>query len=157
MTIAAGVRIKPLSNMSGWTRLKSNRNWLGLWFMLPAAGFLAARNWQIPAEHHVAAYAIDASGNELGRIDFDVSDQAAADAGSTALAGPTAWQRHRHKKTSVRLQGERRSVAEVRLRNAVCTGHHALRASLALTGRCSCCAVKRKRHRWPSGSAGGRS
>jgi multiple sugar transport system permease protein len=25
---------------SAWTRLKYNRNWLGLWFMLPAAGFL---------------------------------------------------------------------------------------------------------------------
>ena len=25
---------------SAWTRLKSNRNWLGLWFMLPAAAFL---------------------------------------------------------------------------------------------------------------------
>ena len=25
---------------SAWTRLKGNRNWLGLWFMLPAAAFL---------------------------------------------------------------------------------------------------------------------
>ncbi|SEA12327.1 carbohydrate ABC transporter permease [Rubrimonas cliftonensis] len=25
---------------SAWTRLQTNRNWLGLWFMLPAAGFL---------------------------------------------------------------------------------------------------------------------
>jgi multiple sugar transport system permease protein len=25
---------------SAWTRLKYNRNWLGFWFMLPAAGFL---------------------------------------------------------------------------------------------------------------------
>ncbi|MCK9919357.1 sugar ABC transporter permease [Microbacteriaceae bacterium K1510] len=25
---------------SAWTRIKSNRNWLGLWFMLPAAAFL---------------------------------------------------------------------------------------------------------------------
>src|SRR5438876_11344334 len=25
---------------TAWDRLKSNRNWLGFWFMLPAAGFL---------------------------------------------------------------------------------------------------------------------
>ena len=29
-----------LRDVSAWARLKVNRNWLGLWFMLPAAGFL---------------------------------------------------------------------------------------------------------------------
>src|SRR5215475_11720294 len=27
-------------DVNAWARLKVNRNWLGLWFMLPAAGFL---------------------------------------------------------------------------------------------------------------------
>src|SRR5919198_1747564 len=30
----------PLRDISAWDRLKVNRNWLGLWFMLPAAAFL---------------------------------------------------------------------------------------------------------------------
>ena len=27
-------------DVNAWTRLKANRNWLGFWFMLPAAAFL---------------------------------------------------------------------------------------------------------------------
>ena len=30
----------PMRHVTVWERLKVNRNWLGLWFMLPAAGFL---------------------------------------------------------------------------------------------------------------------
>ena len=30
----------PMRHVTAWERLKVNRNWLGLWFMLPAAGFL---------------------------------------------------------------------------------------------------------------------
>jgi multiple sugar transport system permease protein len=30
----------PIRESTAWDRLKSNRHWLGLWFMLPAAGFL---------------------------------------------------------------------------------------------------------------------
>src|SRR5919197_2235119 len=30
----------PTRDISAWDRLKVNRNWLGLWFMLPAAAFL---------------------------------------------------------------------------------------------------------------------
>jgi multiple sugar transport system permease protein len=30
----------PLREATGWNRLKVNRDWLGFWFMLPAAGFL---------------------------------------------------------------------------------------------------------------------
>src|SRR5271165_7310950 len=34
-------RIKqPLREMTAWQRLKVDRNWLGVWFMLPTAGFL---------------------------------------------------------------------------------------------------------------------
>jgi multiple sugar transport system permease protein len=41
MTDAALHRIKPLPRATGaWGRLKVNRNWLALWFMLPAAAFL---------------------------------------------------------------------------------------------------------------------
>src|SRR6266403_2281442 len=41
MTDAALNRIKPLPRASSaWDRLKVNRNWLALWFMLPAAAFL---------------------------------------------------------------------------------------------------------------------
>jgi multiple sugar transport system permease protein len=36
-----GARIKqPLRGSTTWQRLKADRNWLGFWFMLPAAGFL---------------------------------------------------------------------------------------------------------------------
>jgi multiple sugar transport system permease protein len=36
-----GARIKqPLRATTTWQRLKADRNWLGFWFMLPAAGFL---------------------------------------------------------------------------------------------------------------------
>src|SRR5436305_5781931 len=31
---------RPIRDVSQWERLKVNRNWLGFWFMLPAAGFL---------------------------------------------------------------------------------------------------------------------
>ena len=30
----------PMRHVTAWERLKVNRDWLGLWFMLPAAGFL---------------------------------------------------------------------------------------------------------------------
>ena len=30
----------PIRDVSAWDRLKVNRDWLGLWFMLPAAAFL---------------------------------------------------------------------------------------------------------------------
>ena len=37
----APARVKqPFPDASPWQRLKVDRNWLGLWFMLPAAGFL---------------------------------------------------------------------------------------------------------------------
>jgi multiple sugar transport system permease protein len=31
---------RPIQEPSAWSRLKTNRNWLGLWFMVPAAAFL---------------------------------------------------------------------------------------------------------------------
>ncbi|HKF08990.1 MAG TPA: sugar ABC transporter permease, partial [Xanthobacteraceae bacterium] len=31
---------RPIRDVSAWDRLKVNRDWLGLWFMLPAAAFL---------------------------------------------------------------------------------------------------------------------
>jgi multiple sugar transport system permease protein len=34
------IALKTSSVAATWTRLKTNRNWLGLWFMLPAAAFL---------------------------------------------------------------------------------------------------------------------
>src|ERR1700687_4394940 len=41
MTDAVLDRAKPLPRAaSAWDRLKVNRNWLALWFMLPAAAFL---------------------------------------------------------------------------------------------------------------------
>src|SRR6202162_1056747 len=30
----------PVSGLSAWARIAADRNWLGLWFMLPAAAFL---------------------------------------------------------------------------------------------------------------------
>ncbi|NGX99411.1 MAG: sugar ABC transporter permease, partial [Candidatus Afipia apatlaquensis] len=40
-TIPAAVSTKPyVSSLSAWQRLMTNRNWIALWFMLPAAGFL---------------------------------------------------------------------------------------------------------------------
>jgi multiple sugar transport system permease protein len=41
----ADIALKPtadrsIPNVTAWDRLKVNRNWLGLWFMLPAAAFL---------------------------------------------------------------------------------------------------------------------
>src|SRR6185436_1490445 len=30
----------PVPQTTAWDRLRTNRQWLGLWFMLPAAGFL---------------------------------------------------------------------------------------------------------------------
>src|SRR6516225_9649404 len=35
----AGIK-QPLRGTTTWQRLKADRNWLGFWFMLPAAGFL---------------------------------------------------------------------------------------------------------------------
>jgi len=32
----------PIRDVSAWDRLKVNRDWLGLWFMLPAAAFLTS-------------------------------------------------------------------------------------------------------------------
>ncbi len=40
MTIAVEGRMPTPTSVGAWTRLKTNRNWLGAWFMLPAAGFL---------------------------------------------------------------------------------------------------------------------
>src|SRR5262245_40479001 len=31
---------RPIRDISAWQRLKVNRNWLGVWFMLPTAAFL---------------------------------------------------------------------------------------------------------------------
>ena len=31
---------RPIHDVSTWDRLKTNRNWLGFWFMVPAVGFL---------------------------------------------------------------------------------------------------------------------
>lgn len=40
-TIPAAVSTKPyVSSLSAWQRIVTNRNWIALWFMLPAAGFL---------------------------------------------------------------------------------------------------------------------
>ena len=33
-------RLQPTQHVGSWARLKVNRNWLGFWFMLPAAAFL---------------------------------------------------------------------------------------------------------------------
>src|SRR5918911_2052497 len=40
--IAAGAlpARKPIRQATAWDRLKTNREWLGFWYMLPAAGFL---------------------------------------------------------------------------------------------------------------------
>ena len=38
MTVATSTG--PTGDPSGWTQLKSNRNWLGFWFMVPAMAFL---------------------------------------------------------------------------------------------------------------------
>lgn len=42
MTDAAlpGSRRAPMREITAWDRLKTNRNWLGFWFMVPAAAFL---------------------------------------------------------------------------------------------------------------------
>jgi multiple sugar transport system permease protein len=42
MTIAVDGKIRTPAKVGLWTRLGANRNWLGAWFMLPAAGFLIA-------------------------------------------------------------------------------------------------------------------
>ena len=42
------------------------------------AVFVKERNWQLPAEGHVRAYAIDAEGKELGRLDVDVARKEAS-------------------------------------------------------------------------------
>jgi len=39
IALKSGARAAP-RDVTAWDRLKVNRNWLGLWFMLPAAGFL---------------------------------------------------------------------------------------------------------------------
>ena len=40
MTIALQQARAPIRDVTPWGRLKVNRGWLGLWFMLPAAAFL---------------------------------------------------------------------------------------------------------------------
>lgn len=42
------------------------------------AEFLKKRKWQFPGKDRVAAYAIDASGKEQGRLEVDVTDEGAA-------------------------------------------------------------------------------
>src|SRR5207248_10970167 len=34
------IAARPIHDVSAWDRLKVNRNWIALWFMLPAAAFL---------------------------------------------------------------------------------------------------------------------
>jgi hypothetical protein len=41
--------------------------------------FLKERGWDVPAENRVVAMALDAEGNELGRLELDVSDEKAAE------------------------------------------------------------------------------
>ncbi len=40
MTMAVEARTPSATKIGVWTKLNANRNWLGAWFMLPAAGFL---------------------------------------------------------------------------------------------------------------------
>src|SRR4029077_9567908 len=40
ITVESGTPRGSIRETTSWTRLKMNRDWLGFWFMLPAAGFL---------------------------------------------------------------------------------------------------------------------
>ncbi|HEX2475493.1 MAG TPA: thioredoxin family protein, partial [Lacipirellulaceae bacterium] len=42
------------------------------------AAFLKERNWELPSDRRVTAYAMDASGKQLGVLDIDISDASAA-------------------------------------------------------------------------------
>lgn len=52
------------------------------------AAFLQERKWQLPGERRVCAYAVDAQGNELGRVELDMTDKNAAETAATFV--------HRH-------------------------------------------------------------
>lgn len=40
VALKSSIAKAPPADVSAWQRLKANKNWLGLWFMLPAAAFL---------------------------------------------------------------------------------------------------------------------
>src|SRR5262247_4181954 len=40
LALKHAIAAAPIRDVSAWDRLKVNREWLGLWFMLPAAAFL---------------------------------------------------------------------------------------------------------------------
>ena len=40
IALEPGIARRPIREATAWDRLKSNRNWVGFWFMLPAMGFL---------------------------------------------------------------------------------------------------------------------
>src|ERR1700747_888813 len=40
LALKPAIAARPLRDVGAWDRLKVNRDWLGLWFILPAAGFL---------------------------------------------------------------------------------------------------------------------
>src|SRR5262245_63797113 len=40
LALKPAIAARSLRDVSAWDRLKVNRDWLGLWFMLPAAAFL---------------------------------------------------------------------------------------------------------------------
>src|SRR5215468_355946 len=40
LALKPAITARPLRDVSAWDRLKVDRDWLGLWFMLPAAAFL---------------------------------------------------------------------------------------------------------------------
>src|SRR5215510_8569105 len=40
LALKHAIAAAPIRDVSAWDRLKVNRDWLGLWFMLPAAAFL---------------------------------------------------------------------------------------------------------------------
>src|SRR5262245_19799991 len=40
LALKSAVAARPEAHFTPWDRLKVNRDWLGLWFMLPAAAFL---------------------------------------------------------------------------------------------------------------------
>jgi ABC-type sugar transport system permease subunit len=38
--MAIALDSRPMRDVTAWNQLKTNRNWLAIWFMLPAAAFL---------------------------------------------------------------------------------------------------------------------
>src|ERR1700730_13297915 len=40
LALKHAIAAAPIRDVSAWDRLKVNRDWLGLWFMLPTAAFL---------------------------------------------------------------------------------------------------------------------